>query len=85
MRTLAVFLFASFPILPETSPLEDAIVAARGGATNPEVRARIAKAISAAQGVIVWGQDYLFVATSPSPVTISINQLPPVSMAQIPE
>ena len=68
----------------QTSPLEEAIEAARSGATNPELKVRIAKLISGAQGVIIWGQDYLFVATSTSPVTISIDQQPPVPLAQIP-
>ena len=85
MRILAVCLLACFPAFSQTSPLEDAIEAARSGAANPELKARIAKAMSGIQGVVVWGQDYLFVATSPSPVTISIDQQPPVLLAQIPE
>ncbi|MGH9721903.1 MAG: alpha/beta hydrolase [Bryobacteraceae bacterium] len=85
MRTLIVCLLTSLPILSQTSPLEDAIAAARSGASNPELKARIAKVISGAQGVVVWGQDYLFAATSPSPVTLSIAQQPPVPLVQIPE
>lgn len=84
MRTLAVFVLAWFPILAQNSPLEEAIDAARGGASSPELKTRIGKAMSGAQGVIVWGQDYLFVATSPSPVTVSIDQQPPTALAQIP-
>jgi enterochelin esterase family protein len=36
-------------------------------------------------GNAVWGQDYLFVADSPSAVTISIDQQPAVPMAAIPD
>jgi len=83
MRTLAIGLLTGLALLAQTSPLEDAIEAARGGPGNPELATRIAKAISGNQGVAVWGQDYLFAATSPSPVTIAIDQQPPVSLAQV--
>jgi enterochelin esterase-like enzyme len=84
MRTLAACLLACLSVFAQTSPLADAIDAARGGPSHPELKARIAKAISAPQGVLVWGQDYLFVATSPSPVTVSINNQPGKPLAQIP-
>jgi enterochelin esterase family protein len=84
MRTFALCFLACFSILAQNSPLEDAIEAARGGVANPDLKARIGRAISASQGVIVWGQDYLFVATSPTPITISIDQQPPAPLAQIP-
>ena len=85
MRTLAVCLLTGFCIFAQTSPLEDAIEAARGGPATPGLQARISKALSGPQGVVVWGQDYLFVAASPSPVTVSIDQQPAVPLAQISE
>jgi enterochelin esterase family protein len=85
MRTLVVCVLAWFPVVAQNSPLEDAIEAARGGPASPELKARIGKAMSGSQGVVVWGQDYLFAATSPSPVTISIDQQPPAPLARIPE
>jgi len=33
--------------------------------------------------VVVWGQDYLFLATSPTPVTVSIDQQPQKALAQV--
>lgn len=84
MRTLVICLLAWVPVAAQNSPLEDAIEAARAGAGSPELKARVGKALSAPQGVVVWGQDYLFVATSPTPVTISIDQQPPGPLTQIP-
>jgi enterochelin esterase family protein len=43
---------------------------------------RVAKMTAPTQ-VTVWGQDYLFVATSPNPVTVSIDLQPQTSLAQI--
>jgi len=84
MRMLVVSLLTGFGLLAQTSPLEEAIEAARGGPGNPELKSCIAKAMSGPQGVVVWGQDYLFAATSPSPVTVSIDQQLPVPLAPIP-
>lgn len=78
-------MFAFIPLIAQNSPLEDAIDAARGGPANPDLKTRLAKAMSAPQGVVVWGQDYLFVATSPSPVAVSIERQPPVALARIPD
>src|SRR5689334_9683347 len=84
MRILAVCLLTGSAMLAQTSPLEDAIEAARGGPSSPDLKPRIVKAVTGQQGVAVWGQDYLFVANSPSPVIVSIDQQPPVPLAQIP-
>jgi enterochelin esterase family protein len=84
MRTLAACLLTCLSLLAENSPLQDAIEAARGGPSSPELKARIAKAVSGQQGVAIWGQDYLFVANSPSQVTVAIDQQPPAPLLQIP-
>jgi enterochelin esterase family protein len=56
---------------------------ARQGPAAPGLQERIAKTLSARGGTAVWGQDYLFVASAPSPVTISIDNQPAVPMAAI--
>ena len=71
--------------LAQTPPLEELIAAARGGPSAAGLKDRITKTLSARGGIAVWGQDYLFVANSPSPVTISIDREPAVPMAQIPD
>ena len=66
------------------SPLADLIEAARKGPGNAELKERIAKTAGAAQGVTIWGQDYLFVATSPAAAAmVAIDQQPPAAMAQV--
>src|ERR1051326_4296294 len=84
MRTLAACLLTCLSLLAENSPLQDAIEDARGGPSRPELKARIAKAVSGQQGVAIWGQAYLFVANSPSQVTVAIDQQPPAPLLQIP-
>ncbi len=83
MKRLAVFLLIVSPAFGQTSALEDLIAAARQGPAAPGLKDRIAKTLGARGGTAVWGQDYLFVADSPSPVTISIDQQPAAPMAQI--
>jgi len=46
------------------------------------MKERVAK-LTAPTQVTVWGQDYLFVATSPNPVTLSIDLQPQTALAQI--
>ena len=72
-------------VFAQTPPLEELIAAARGGPAAAGLKDRITKTLSARGGTAVWGQDYLFVANSPSPVTISIDREPAVPMAQIPD
>jgi enterochelin esterase-like enzyme len=82
-RFLPLLLLAS-AVFAQTPPLEELIAAARGGPTAAGLKDRITKTLSARGGTAVWGQDYLFVADSPSAVTISIDREPAVAMAQIP-
>src|ERR1700688_832429 len=84
MKKIALFLLAASAFYAQTPPWEELIEAARQGAAAPGLKDRIAKTLSARGGTAVWGQDFLFVADAPSPVTISIDQQPAVAMAQIP-
>ena len=84
MRRLLLFLVAAAACFAQTSPLEELIDAARGGPSAPGLKDRITSTLSARGGTAVWGQDYLFVADSPAPVTISIDQQPAGPMSQIP-
>ena len=84
MRRLLLFLVAAAACFAQTSPLEELIDAARGGPSAPGLKDSITTTLSARGGTAVWGQDYLFVADSPAPVTISIDQQPAEPMVQIP-
>ena len=84
MRRLLLFLVAAAACFAQTSPLEELIDAARGGPSAPGLKDHITTTLSARGGTAVWGQDYLFVADSPAPVTISIDQQPAGPMSQIP-
>jgi enterochelin esterase family protein len=83
MKTLALLLLASPAFFAQTPPLEELIEAARQGPAAPGLKERIGKTLSPRGGVAIWGQDYLFVADSPSPATISIDQQPAAGMAKI--
>jgi enterochelin esterase family protein len=83
MKKFALLLLASSAAFAQTSPLEELIGLARQGPAAPGLQDRIAKTLSARGGTAVWGQDYLFVSTSPSPVSISIDSQPAVPMAEI--
>jgi enterochelin esterase family protein len=80
MRTFAVLLFSLSAAFAEVSPQEDLIAAIHQRATGPALTELITKTLGARGGTAVWGQDYLFVASSPTLVTISIDQQPAVAM-----
>ena len=80
MRIIALWLSAAFALFAQ-SPA-DWVEAARKGPTNAEMKERAAK-LTAATQVQVWGQDYLFLATAPKPVTVSIDLQPQATLAQI--
>jgi enterochelin esterase family protein len=84
MKKLALFLLASSAVFAQTPSPEGLIDLARQGPAAPGLQDRIATVLSAHGGNAVWGQDYLFVADSPAPVTISLDNQPAVPMAQIP-
>lgn len=83
MNLSALLLLAASAIFAQSYALEELIDVARQGPGTPGLKDRIAKTLSPHGGVAVWGQDYLFVADSPSPATISIDRQPPVPMAAI--
>ena len=83
MKKLVLFLFTSSALLAQAPPLEELISLARQGPAAPGLKDRITKTLSARGGNAVWGQDYLFVADSPAPVTISLDNQPAVPMARI--
>lgn len=83
MKTLFLLVSASVALFAQTPPLEELIEAARGGPATPGLKDRIVTTLGAHGGQNVWGQDYIFVADSPTPVTVSIDQLPAVPMAQV--
>ncbi len=84
MKTLAFWCIAAVTLFAQNSPLQEAIESARGGPSAANLQSQIAAVTSARQGVIVWGQDYLFFAKSDTPVTVSIDQQPPVALAAMP-
>ena len=84
MKQFALFLLATSALYAQTPPWEELIETARQGAAAPGLRDCIAKTLPARGGTAVWGQDFLFVADAPSPVTISIDQQPAVAMTQVP-
>jgi enterochelin esterase family protein len=83
MKNLVLFLLASSAALAQTSPLEELVALARQGPAAPGLKDRITRTLSARGGATVWGQDYLFVADSLAPVTISLDNQPAVPMARI--
>src|SRR5580692_6633976 len=83
MKIFALFLLAGAAGFAQTPPLEELIGVARQGRSAPGLQDRISKALSPRGGVAVWGQDYLFVSNSPSPVSISIDNQPAVPMVAI--
>jgi enterochelin esterase-like enzyme len=84
MKKFALFLLASSAAFSQTPPLEELIGLARQGAAAAGLQDRIAKTLSPRGGTAIWGQDYLFVSNSPSPVSISIDNQPAAAMAAIP-
>jgi enterochelin esterase family protein len=83
MKTFALLLLASMSAFAQASPLEELIALARQGPGAPGLQDRITKTLSARGGTAIWGQDYLFVSNSPTPVTISIDNQPAVPMAAV--
>src|SRR5580704_8087634 len=84
MKKFALILLASSAAFAQMAPLEELIGIARQGPAAPGLKDMITKTLSARGGTAVWGQDYLFVADSPSPVTISVDQQPAAPMTPIP-
>src|SRR4051794_5659702 len=82
MKILVAHLLAVTAIFAQSPTPAESIEAARKGPESAAMKQRVAGMTVPAQ-VSVWGQDYLFLATSPSPVTISIDQQPQRPLAQV--
>ena len=84
MRIAVTVLLASSALFAQTAPWDELITAARKGPATPGLKDLITKNLALHGGNAVWGQDYLFVAESPSAATISIDGEPAVAMAAVP-
>jgi enterochelin esterase family protein len=83
MKKLVLFLLTSSAAFAQAPPLEELISLARQGPAAPGLKDRITKTLSPRGGNAIWGQDYLFAADSPTPVSISLDNQPAVPMARI--
>lgn len=81
MKPTAVLFLLASAAFAQTAP-SDLIEAARKGPSNPEFQSRVA-GIKAPTQVTVWGQGYLFLATSATPVTVSIDLQPQTALNQV--
>jgi enterochelin esterase-like enzyme len=73
----------AFPLDSEVHPLAQLIQTARGGPAAPGLPDLIKQTFSGHGGTAVWGQDYLFVAESDAPASVSIDQGPPLPMERV--
>ena len=84
MKSFTLFVLLLPGALAQTSSPEELIAAARQGPAAAGLKDLITKTLSPRGGTAVWGQDYLFVADSPAPVTISVDGQPATPMAPVP-
>ena len=84
MKTMFAFLGFVLAAHAQAPTPTESIEAARKGAISPEMKARAARMTTPTQ-VVVWGQDYLFLATSASPVSVSIDLQPQKALTQVDE
>jgi enterochelin esterase family protein len=82
MKILIAFLGVAISLCAQTPTPAESIEAARKGPQSAAMKQRVA-GVTAARQVIVWGQDYLFLATSDSPVSVSIDLQPQEALAQV--
>ncbi|HJZ98984.1 MAG TPA: alpha/beta hydrolase-fold protein [Candidatus Solibacter sp.] len=82
MQRLAICLLCVSAAFAQGNSPAESIEIARKGPASAEMKERAAKITTPTQ-VTVWGQDYLFLATSPNPVTISIDLQSQTPLAQI--
>jgi enterochelin esterase family protein len=80
MKTLGAFLLVTGAVFAQSGSPENLIAAIRQGTTGIALTELVTKTLGPRGGTAVWGQDFLFVASSPAPVTISIDQQPQVAM-----
>ena len=66
----------------QSNPIQDLVEAARLGPSSQVFQDLVKKEMPRG-GVQVWGQDFLFVNASDQPVTLTIDEQPPVPMQQV--
>ncbi len=82
MKILIGYLGIAVALFAQTPTPAEYIEAARKGADGTAMKQRVATMTAPTQ-VSVWGQDYLFLATSASPVTVSIDLQPQKPLAHV--
>ncbi len=82
MKILIAYLGVAIAAFAQTPTPAESIETARKGPDTPAMKQRVA-GMTAATQVTVWGQDYLFLATSPTPVSVSIDLQPQKQLAQV--
>ena len=83
MKRISLILVTAMAAFAQTAPWEDLVNLARTGPATTGLKDAITKTLGARGGQIVWGQDYLFVTASTSPVTISIDNQPAVALTHV--
>jgi len=82
MKTMVAIFVLTLALYAQAPTAAESIENARKGPASAEMKQHVAK-ITAPTQVVIWGQDYLFLATSPTPVTVSIDQQPQTALAQV--
>ena len=82
MKPLIACFISAIAIFAQTPTPSESIEAARKGPDTAAMKQRVAGMTTPTQ-VTVWGQDYLFLATSATPVSVSIDLQPQRQLAQV--
>jgi len=82
MKILIAWLGLTIAVFAQTPTPAESIEAARKGPETAQMKQRVA-GMTAPTQVTVWGQDYLFLATSATPVSVSIDLQPQKQLAQV--
>jgi enterochelin esterase family protein len=82
MKILVAYLGMAMAVFAQTPTPAESIEAARKGPASDAMKQRVT-GMTGPTGVSVWGQDYLFLATSASPVTVSIDLAPQKPLSQV--
>ena len=82
MKILIAFFGVAIAVFAQTPTAAESIETARKGPETAAMKQRVA-GMTAATQVTVWGQDYLFLATSATPVSVSIDLQPQRQLAEV--
>jgi enterochelin esterase family protein len=85
MKTIVILASAALALQAQAPPIQQLIDIARSGPSAPGLKDQIVKTLGAHGGFNVWGEDYIFVAESPTPATISIDGQPASAMTRVPD